>query len=186
LAEIGTIKVQIGTDEASFDQYMNLYYKVRESSWKSPENDKHFHYDIRRMAAKKGWLRCGFLFLNDKPIAAQIRLVANRIVYFMETLHDSRFNKFGPGHILRLELIKYFLDTDRVIEIDQVRGAESYKKYWTPSGRTRNRKNIQIFNNNSKGNLLAFLMTTVFPVFEKHPFLSTTKQALSNFFHNTR
>ena len=138
-----------------------------------------FHYETRRMAAEKGRLRYGFLFLDNSLIAAQNGLVSNRIVYFMEALHDSDYDKFGPGAILRLELIKYFIDVDHVTEIDQVRGDESYKKYWTTN--ERERKGITIFNHNLKGQFLGFLMTTVLPFIEKHPPLLSAKNKLSKY-----
>ena len=177
LAELGTVRVEIGTNKLTFDRHMDLYYKVRQKSWKSPESDWTFHCDIRRMAANSGWLRCGFLLLDGTPIAAQIRIVSNRIVYFMEALHEARYNKFGPGTILRSELIKYFIDIDRVTEIDQGRGGEPYKKNWTPH--PRERKGLIVFNNNVKGQFLAFLMTKVLPIVQSHEDWNAAKKALS-------
>jgi CelD/BcsL family acetyltransferase involved in cellulose biosynthesis len=179
LAELGNVRVEIGTNELTFDRHMDLYYKVRQKSWKSPENDRTFHCDIRKMAAKNGWLRCGFLLLDGTPIAAQIRIVSNRIVYFMEALHEAKYNKFGPGNILRSELIKYFIDIDHVTEIDQVRGGESYKKDWTSN--ERGRKGITMFNHNLKGQFLGFIMTTILPLFEKHPSILSAKNKLSDY-----
>ncbi len=119
LKEIGTLDVVRGTSEISFDQQMNLYYQVRQKSWKSPENDQPFHCEVRKMFDQKGWLRCGTLFLNNIPIAAQIRIVNAETVYFMEALHDSDYDKYGPGTILRADLTKYFIDVDHISEIDQ-------------------------------------------------------------------
>ena len=176
LKEIGTLEVVRGINKISFDQQMNLYYQVRRKSWKSPESDQDFHCEVREMFDQEGWLRCGTLFLNDIPIAAQIRVVHDGTVYFMEALHDSDYGKYGPGTILRAEFTKYFIDVEQISEIDQIRGDESYKKYWTPN--RRERRGITIFNNNAQGQLMAFLMITILPVIKKHPLLMAIKKRL--------
>ncbi|MCD6322101.1 MAG: GNAT family N-acetyltransferase, partial [Clostridiales bacterium] len=110
------------------------------------------------------------------PIAAQIRIVNAETVYFMEALHDSDYDKYGPGTILRADLTKYFIDVDHISEIDQIRGDESYKKYWTPN--RRERKGVFVFNHTLQGQLMAFLMTTVLPFMQKHPSLIAIKKRL--------
>ena len=179
LAEMGEVRIEIGTDVSNFDRHMELYYEVRAKSWKSAESDREFLVEARRMAAEKGWLRCGFLLLDDEPIAAQIRIVSNGIVYCMEALHDEAFNKFGPGHILRSELIRHFIDVEAVTEIDQGRGDNSYKKYWSPLGKVRERKGVTIFNDSWRGRLLGVLMTEMLPAMEKYPRLLSMKERLS-------
>ena len=184
LEETGSLKLEIGTDEINFDHHMDIYYQVRTKSWKSPENDSAFHKDIRKMAAIKGWLRCGFLFFNNTPIAAQIRLVSNKIVYFMEALYDEEYKKFSPGTILRSELTKHFIDKDYICEIDQGRGDEPYKKDWTPN--RRERKGITVFDSTIRGQSLAFLMTKVLPVIEKNQYLLSAKNKISGYLKNYR
>ncbi len=176
LAEKGEMRFEIGTDLSAFDRHMDLYHRVRARSWKSPEADRAFLVEARRMAAGKGWLRCGFLFLDDEPIAAQIRIVAKGIVYCMEALHDKAFNKFGPGHILRSEMIRHFIDVEGVTEIDQGRGDDSYKRYWSPLGKVRERKGMTVFNRSWRGRMLGVLMTEMLPAMEKHPRLMSMKE----------
>jgi CelD/BcsL family acetyltransferase involved in cellulose biosynthesis len=173
LKEIGEVSTEIGTDGDNFTRHMDMYYVVRERSWKSPESDRDFHCEIRKMAADKGWLRCGFLLVNDNPIAAQIRIVSNGTVYFMEALHDSDFDKFGPGTLLRSILIRYFIDVEHITSIDQGRGDDAYKWYWTPE--RRERRGITIFNKTLRGQSLGFLMTKALPVVQSQPYLMTAK-----------
>lgn len=178
LCENGTIRIEIGTDKSNFERHMELYYHVRKKSWKRSEMDWRFHYETRKMAMEKGWLRCGFLFIDDNPIAAQIRIVCNNTVYFREALHDLKYNKYGPGNILRCEMIKHFLDIDEVKEIDQGRGDDPYKKKWTP--KRREKKGITIFNNNLKGYVFAFLINCLLPLKEKYKILSNIQLYLTN------
>ena len=176
LEEIGQLEFQIGKDEDKLDYYISLYHEVRNKSWKHPEADILFQRDFRQLAIEKGWLRFGFLFLKNAPIAAQIRVVSNGVAYFMDTVHDPNYNQFAPGSILRGEFTKYLIDVDKVKEIDNLKGDEPYKKDWTP--KRRERKGIIIFNNTLRGRLLACLMTRVLSMVEKYPYLLLLKNKL--------
>ena len=182
LNEVGNLAVKIGKEKEEINYYMGLYQQVRAKSWKHPEMDPAFHEDFRRIMAEKGWLRFGFLTLNGSPIAVQIRIVCNRTAYFMNTAHDSKYDKFSPGTLLRTEFTKYLIDADNVLEIDTLKGDEPYKKEWTPE--RRERRGITIFNNNLKGYFLAFIMITILQNVEKHPYLSSFKRNLSLFLKN--
>jgi len=179
LSEMGEVETEIGTSETEFTRHMEYYERVREKSWKNPERNREFLYEIRRMAARKGWLRCGFLLLDGEPIAAQIRIVADGTAYFMEALHDTGYNKYGPGHLLRAELIRQFIDVDGVNGLDQVRGDESYKKEWMSDGVVRLRKGLTVFNRNLRGTILAFLITDVLERVEKSERLRAARRRLA-------
>jgi CelD/BcsL family acetyltransferase involved in cellulose biosynthesis len=179
LEEIGQLEFQIGKDKDKLDYYINLYHEVRSKSWKHPEMDILFQRDFRQLAAEKGWLRFGFLFLNSSPIAVQLRIVSNGVAYFMDTVHDPNYNQFAPGSILRAEFTKYLIDVDKVKEIDNLKGDEPYKKEWTP--KRRERIGITMFNNTLKGQLLALLMTRVLPMVEKYPNLISLKEKTTKY-----
>jgi len=179
LEELGKLEFQIGKDKDKLDHFINLYHEVRGKSWKHPETDILFQGDFRQLAAEKGWLRFGFLFLNSSAIAAQLRIVSNGVAYFMDTVHDPNYNQFGPGSVLRAEFTKYLIDVDKVKEIDNLRGDEPYKKEWTP--KRRERMGITIFNNTLKGQLLALLMTRVLPMVEKYPNLISLKEKITKY-----
>jgi hypothetical protein len=100
----------------------------------------------------------------------------------MEALHDSSYNKFGPGHILRSEMIKHFIDFDEITQIDQVRGGETYKRYWLPNGKERHRRGVSIFNHNFRGLILSFLMTRILPRLQKYPTLLNAKRFFPRLF----
>lgn len=173
LEELGHLEFQIGGDKHKLEHYLNLYQEVRNKSWKHPEGDIHFEREFRQLAAEKGWLRFGFLLLNDSPIAAQIRIVSNGVAYFIDTVHDSKYNQFGPGSILRAEFTKHLIDVDRVKEIDNLKGDEPYKKDWTP--KRRERIGYLVFNNNVKGTFLSILMTKCLPIIEKNTYILLAK-----------
>ena len=179
LEEVGKLEFQIGREKDKLDYYINLYHEVRSKSWKHPEMDILFQRDFRQLAAEKGWLRFGFLFLNSSPIAVQLRIVSNGVAYFMDTVHDPNYNQFAPGSILRAEFTKYLIDVDKVNEIDNLKGDEPYKKDWTP--KRRERRGILIFNDNLRGGFISFLMKNILPVVEENQYLLSAKNKISGY-----
>jgi CelD/BcsL family acetyltransferase involved in cellulose biosynthesis len=149
---MGKLEFKIETEAPTVDYYMNLYYQVYEKSWKAPEPDPMFHRQLAKLGAEKGWLRLGFLFFNDSPIASQLWLTSKKIAYIVKLVYDVDFKKFIPGIILTSEMMKYAIDVDGVEYVDYLIGDESYKKDWMPL--RRQRSGIHILNNNIKGYLL--------------------------------
>lgn len=162
LEESGSVNFIIGSSLHDFPRHMYLYDCVRAWSWKHPEKNIDFLWETREMYASKGLLRCCFVTIDDTPIAAQLRIVSNGTAYFMEALYDQRYNTFGPGNLLRWKVIQHLLDIEKVSSIDQIRGDEDYKEYWTPF--RRNRIGITVFNTSTKGQFFRILMTLIVPV----------------------
>ena len=173
----GDLTCEVATNKNNFDYCMRLYYTVRKKSWKHTEADKPFLSDFRKFAMEKGWLKFTFLFFNGSPISCHLRLLHNNATYFMESTYDLEYRKYSPTTILRSELIKYVIDKENVNIIHTIRGDEAYKKDWTPI--IMKRAGIEVFNNNVKGQFLAFLMTKVLPIVQSHEDWNAAKKALS-------
>ena len=163
----------------NIDYYMDLYYRVYHSSWKAPEMDSTFHRDLAKLAYEKGWLRLGLLLFNEIPIASQLWLVSKRVAYIVKLAYDENYGKFRPGIILTSEMMKYVIDVDGVEEIDYLEGDEPYKKDWTP--KRRERRGIFIFNNNFKGQFLAFLMIRGVALIERNKRLNRIRKIFSKY-----
>jgi CelD/BcsL family acetyltransferase involved in cellulose biosynthesis len=164
---------------------MHYYYDVYKRSWKKGESiGPTFHRDFAKLAAEKGWLRLGFLFLNNLPIAAQFRIVSNGLAYFLKTSYDQNYRSFAPGIILLSKMIPYLLDNDKVTEIDYGSGDESYKGNWVCDKREIRR--LLVFNNNPRAKYLTLLMMKILPFFERHRALRKIKHLISSKIHGTR
>jgi len=149
IEEFGVLSIEIGCNRENFSRYMDQYNAVRRLSWKNAEKNYEFLLEARQLMASRGWFRCGFIYLNNIPVAAQIRIIAQKTVYFLESLYDSHYDKFGLGNLLRSEFVRYCIDEEHVSAIDQGRGDEHYKEVWTPMN--RNRIGYVFFNNTLKG-----------------------------------
>lgn len=162
---------------------MDLYYEVYSKSWQKKEGiGPTFHRDLAKIAARNGWLRLGFLFQNGLPIASQFWITCADTSFILKTVYDQNYKKYSAGKILTTEMMKYVIDVDRVKIIDYVQGDESYKQDWTP--RRRERKGLLVFNNNIKGQWLAFLDNNILPTFSKYKFLKRAKEILANRIQN--
>lgn len=178
LEKMGKLELKIvnsGSD-SELNLMMDSYYKVYETSWKSPELDPTFHRDLAKLASDKGWLRLGFLFLDNKAIACQFWLVCEDTAYILKLAYDEEYRKVIPGVILSSEMMKYVIDIDHVKEIDYLIGDEPYKKDWTPQ--RRERRGILVFNNNIHGLILAFLVLNVNPIITKNKYLGILKKLI--------
>jgi CelD/BcsL family acetyltransferase involved in cellulose biosynthesis len=179
LREIGNIVFDVGEEVGQLGHYIELYNKVRGRSWKRPEHDRDFLWHFRRLSSDKGWLRFFFLFVNNEPIAAQIRLVSNGTAYFLSTVYDARYRKYSPGALLLSDTMKYLIDEERVKEIDNMRGNESYKREWFSS--RRQRKGLTIFNSTANGRLLGLLTINLLPFVEKNSYVKSFRNKLATY-----
>jgi CelD/BcsL family acetyltransferase involved in cellulose biosynthesis len=177
LQKMGKYEFKLIRNGDEIDHYMDLYYEVYSKSWQEKEGiGPSFHRDLAKMAVKNDWLRLGFLFFNNFPIASQFWLICNDTAYILKTAYDQEFKKHSPGKILTSEMIKYAIDVDRAKTIDYVQGDEAYKQDWTP--KRRERKGLVGFNNNIKGKYLEFLMNKILPVVNNNQYLKRVKEII--------
>jgi hypothetical protein len=179
LQKKGKLQFELKKDICSFEHYSNLYDELRDKSWKAPEKDRAFQREFEKLAAEKGWLRFGFLSHGNNPIASQKWIVCNKRAYILAVLYHEEYHKYSPGKILTSEMAKWVIDEDKVVEIDFMRGDDSYKKDWTPN--RRERRGITLFNCTIKAQLLAFLMLRALPVIETNQYLLSVKNRFSGF-----
>ena len=180
LEKMGICEFKLIRNGNNIDDYMDLYYKVYEKSWQKKEGvGPNFHRDLAKIAIRNNWLRLGFLFFDNSPIASQFWVSNNGIAYILKTVYNQEYKKFSPGKILTSEMMKYVIDMDGVNIVDYVQGDEGYKEDWTP--KRRERCGVLIFNNNIKGKYLALLTRDILPTVEKNRYLRKAKQIVKRF-----
>jgi CelD/BcsL family acetyltransferase involved in cellulose biosynthesis len=180
LEKMGKCEFKLIRNGNNIDDYMDLYYKVYEKSWQKKEGvGPNFHRDLAKIAIRNNWLRLGFLFFDNSPIASQFWVSNNEIAYILKTVYNQEYKKFSPGKILTSEMMKYVIDMDGVNIVDYVQGDEAYKEDWTP--KRRERCGVLIFNNNIKGKYLELLTRDILPTVEKNKYLRKAKQIVKRF-----
>ena len=180
LLKLGKYEFKLIKSDVEIDNYMDLYYEVYSKSWQEKEGvGPNFHRDLAKIAARNGWLRLGFLYFGGSPIASQFWISCNGCAFILKTVYDQDHKKYSPGKILTSEMVKFVIDIDKVKTIDYVQGDETYKQEWTP--KRRERKNVLIFNNNLKGQYLAFVINKVQPALNKNKYLRSAKERIKRY-----
>ncbi|MDD2743710.1 MAG: GNAT family N-acetyltransferase [Rhodocyclaceae bacterium] len=130
--------------DESLEQAIAAYVQVYSRSWKEPEPYPQFIPGLCRLAANKGWLRLGVIFLAQKPIAAQLWLVVAGKAHIVKLAYDQDHSKTSAGTVLSAALFRHVIDVDRVEEIDYLMGDDQYKQNWMNS--RRERRGVIAFN----------------------------------------
>ncbi|MCY4756645.1 GNAT family N-acetyltransferase [Pelomonas aquatica] len=134
-AEGGRLEIVQGGErlEASIAAYQAVYAQ----SWKVAEPYPDFVPGLIRLSARRGWLRLGLAWLGEKPVAAQIWIVANGRADIYKLAYDEAHKALAPGTLLTALLMEQAIDVDGVLEIDYLIGDDPYKAAWMSRRRER-------------------------------------------------
>lgn len=113
------------------------YQRVYAQSWKQPEPCPRFISSLVALAAERGWLRLGVLWLNDEPIAAQLWLTQAGKANIYKLAYVKGMEKLSAGSLLTQALMQHAMDVDQVTEVDYLSGDDPYKADWMAHRRER-------------------------------------------------
>lgn len=130
-------RLQIVRDGDELEAGLAAYQAVYAQSWKVPEPYPDFVPGLIRLCARRGWLRLGLAWLGDKPVAAQIWIVANGRADIYKLAYDEAHKALAPGTLLTALLMEQAIDVDKVHEIDYLIGDDAYKAAWMSQRRER-------------------------------------------------
>jgi CelD/BcsL family acetyltransferase involved in cellulose biosynthesis len=133
--EGGTVEIVV--DRADRERAIEAYQRVYDASWKQAEPYPHFMPNLIAQAFDRGWMRLGIVWLEAKPIAAQVWIVANGKADIYKVAYDEAFKEYSPGTVLTARLMQHVLEQDRVREVDYLIGDDPYKKNWMSDRRER-------------------------------------------------
>jgi hypothetical protein len=134
-ADGGTL--EIVTDPKDLGAAIGAYNEVYAASWKRPEEFPDFMPGLLRICAEKGYLRLGLAWLNGKPIAAQLWIVAHGRAEIYKVAYHEDFKAYAPGTLVTAMLMAHVLEVDKVAEVDYLIGDDPYKKTWMSARRER-------------------------------------------------
>jgi CelD/BcsL family acetyltransferase involved in cellulose biosynthesis len=134
-AEGGTLELVLGG--ADLAKGLAAYEHVYGLSWKQAEPHPAFIPGLVQTCAERGWLRLGVAWLKDKPIAAQLWIVANGKANIYKLAYDEGHKSYAPGTLLTAMLMEHAIEKDHVTEVDYLIGDDPYKKAWMSHRRER-------------------------------------------------
>lgn len=129
LAGMGA-KTEIFSRPEDAERALMAFQHVYARSWKVPEPFPEFIPGLVDLCARKGWLRMGVVWLGEKPIAAQLWIVANGRAAIFKLAYDEAYRRLGAGTALTAHLMKCAIEHDRVYEVDYLIGDDAYKRDW--------------------------------------------------------
>jgi CelD/BcsL family acetyltransferase involved in cellulose biosynthesis len=130
-------RLEVVRDGDALEGALAAYRDVYAHSWKVPEPYPDFMPGLIRLCARRGWLRLGLAWLHDKPVAAQIWIVANGRANIYKLAYDQAYKALAPGTLLTALLMEQALDLERVQEVDYLIGDAPYKAEWMSERRER-------------------------------------------------
>lgn len=131
----GTLELVCGT--ADVERGIAAYEQVYAASWKEREPYQAFVSSLVRLCARSGWLRLGIAWLDGRPIAAQIWIVAFGRAEIFKLAYDNSYRRFSPGTLLTTMLLQHCIEQDQVQEVDYLIGDDTYKSNWMTHRRER-------------------------------------------------
>jgi CelD/BcsL family acetyltransferase involved in cellulose biosynthesis len=137
LARSGAVRIAIVRDGRYLDPAFDQYEQVYAASWKRSEPYPAF---IRRLAADLaagGALRLALLYLDERPIAAQLWIVQRGMATLYKLAHDRAFDALSPGTVLTMRTLERLFDDEHVTELDLGVGDDRYKRLWATRRRAR-------------------------------------------------
>ncbi|CAG1010311.1 hypothetical protein ANRL4_04171 [Anaerolineae bacterium] len=183
LEEEGPVDIRIVTQDDNLDELIDNYYRVYGSSWKQAEHlSPDFHRDFAKLAARKGWLRLGFIRVSGVARATSYAIVAGTTGYILKSAYDLEMKSFGLGTMIRIEMIRELIDNGGVTCIDLGPGDETYKQTFVSE--KRDLKSVIVFNKGVKGFFLSGLCTRVLPAVRSCGPLNSIKNYLAARLHS--
>lgn len=114
LAELGELRLEVIDGSERLHTLLEEGFTLEASGWKAAYGtaiNSHprrlaFYSEVARWADEQGWLRLAFLRLDGRAIAFDLCLEADHVHFLLKTGFDRRFQKFGPGLILRSMMVQ--------------------------------------------------------------------------------
>lgn len=150
----------ITPSRAEVEQLVRHGFEIEASGWKgrrgtailsSPATTR-FYTELGEWAAAEGWLRLGFLRVDDQRIAFDFAIQSSSTVWFLKGGIHEEFRRFGPGILLLVEELRRAFATG-AREADLLGGDEPFKLRLADG--TRGRARVDLLANTFRGHALS-------------------------------
>jgi CelD/BcsL family acetyltransferase involved in cellulose biosynthesis len=133
--------------------------EIEQRSWKgtagtaitSREWEQAFYHRLVHTFAPVGGVLITLLYLNQRPIAFDLSVMAASRAYCLKTSFDGEYGELAPGFALRAQLMRRMFDLG-MKEYDFLGANERYKLEW--SATTRVERSLVLFNHGWRAALL--------------------------------
>jgi CelD/BcsL family acetyltransferase involved in cellulose biosynthesis len=144
LEQEGALELQIVDGGGDLIRILDEGLAIEGSGWKTKEasaiadrlDTLSFYRSMATWAAERGWLRLAFLRLAGRALAFDLCLEHEGTHYLLKTGYDPAFRAFGPGVLIRHEMIRRAFQSG--IDFYEFLGdADPWKLVWTEATHAR-------------------------------------------------
>ena len=144
LAEAGTVSIEVHEGGPGLDERLLEGFAVEGSGWKGRDGTSiNANESLRTLltsvvtwAAERGMVRLLFLRLDGRPLAFDLMLVHQGVIYALKGGYDEEFRSFGPSMVSMREIILYGIRSGvHTIEWLGDAGTDEYKVEWSDGER---------------------------------------------------
>ncbi|MDQ4096065.1 MAG: GNAT family N-acetyltransferase [Actinomycetota bacterium] len=137
LEEMGEVTMTIHDGKSRLGPLLEDGFRVEAAGWKgsagsaiaSRPETLGFYTEVARWAASSGSLRLGFLRCGGRAIAFDFAIETGGVHYLLKTGIDPAFSKYGPGMLIRKEMIESAFKSD-VHTYDFLGRDDAWKMQW--------------------------------------------------------
>lgn len=130
-------RLEIISQAERWPQAYAAFQAVYAASWKIAEPYPRFVPGLVETCARNGWLRMGIAWLGERPIAAQLWIVARGRADIYKVAYDEAAKQYSPGSLLTAHLMRHAIEQEGVGEVDYLIGDDAYKQSWMTHRRER-------------------------------------------------
>ena len=145
LSEMGRLEFTVSDGSRDLAQSLDEGFEVERAGWKgrrgtaiaSSPSTRAFYAEVAQWSAARGWLALGFLRLDGKALAFDFCIEHGGSHFLLKTGFDPDFNKYGPGMLLRYEMIKRAFSEENLQSYEFLGQSDPWKMQWTDQVRRR-------------------------------------------------
>jgi len=134
----GPVWLEVADGRGRLEELLDEGLQVEAAGWKgsvgsailSRDSTRCFYRELGRWAAELGWLRLAFLRLGRRALAFDFAIEHGGVHYLLKTGYDPAFARYGPGVLLRYEMIKRAF-AEGLSRYDFLGADEPWKLEWT-------------------------------------------------------
>lgn len=113
--EHGEPNLVVMTEVSSVEAYLALYSETEASGWKgqsgtairTDDPQGAFYREMLLKSAAAGQARMFVLRFGDRPVAQQIAIERDGVLYLMKTTYDEQYKSLAPGVLQRQHVLKW-------------------------------------------------------------------------------
>ena len=124
------IKCIIYDDDSQLEKVLTEYQEVYAKSWKRPERYPQFIPELFRQGLARRFLQVAVLYLDGKPVAADIYIVFNGQAVSYKGAYDPDYKNPSVSTELMIFAFERLIEVDGVSEMNLSYGDEPYKRRW--------------------------------------------------------